>query len=158
MTADLSGMNCHSLKGIIMNTKFVKAALIVATGLLTGTYALADTSRDQVQAELTQAIRSGDMIAPGDRGQKLNELYPNRYPAKQAKSSLSRDQVQAELAQAIRAGDTLAPGDRGQKLNVLYPSRYPTKKVLAGLTRAQVKAELAQAVRAGDMPEFGDHG
>ena len=95
-----------------MHTKFVKVALIVATGLLTGTYALADTSRDQVQAELAQAIRAGDMLAPGNRGQKLNELYPNRYPAKQALTGLTREQVKAELAQAVRAGDIPEFGDR----------------------------------------------
>ena len=134
-----------------MNTKLTTIAIILSTGLLAGTQALADVTREQVQAELAQAIRTGDMLAPGDRGKKLNELYPSRYPAKQVQASLSRDQVRAELAQAIRAGDMLAPSDRGQKLNELYPSRYPAKQAQASLTREQVRAELAQAKRDGNF-------
>ncbi len=134
-----------------MNSKLTTIALILATGMLAGTQALAGVTREQVQAELAQAIRSGDMPAPGDRGQKLNELYPNRYPAKQVQASLSREQIKAELAQAIRAGEMPALGDRGQKLNELYPNRYPAKQVQASLTREQVKAELAQAIRDGNF-------
>ena len=134
-----------------MNTKFTSIALILATGLLAGTQALAGVTREQVQAELAQAIRTGDMPAPGDQGLKLNALYPERYPAKQVQTSLTREQVQAELAQAIRTGDMPAPGDQGLKLNALYPERYPAKQVQASLTREQVQAELAQAMRDGNF-------
>jgi len=33
-----------------------------------------------VKAELAEAIRTGDILAGGDQGQKLNELFPSQYP------------------------------------------------------------------------------
>ncbi|MBS3911403.1 MAG: DUF4148 domain-containing protein [Hydrogenophaga sp.] len=42
----------------------------------------APKTRDQVRAELREAQRTGDIVAGGESGQKLNELSPNRYPAK----------------------------------------------------------------------------
>lgn len=44
--------------------------------------ASAPKTREQVKAELEEAIRTGDILAPGKSGRKLNELYPSRYPAK----------------------------------------------------------------------------
>ena len=38
-------------------------------------------TRAEVKAELAEAIRTGDIVAEGDSGKKLNELYPNRYRA-----------------------------------------------------------------------------
>jgi hypothetical protein len=35
----------------------------------------------EVKAELAQALRTGDIVADGDTGKKLNKLIPNRYPA-----------------------------------------------------------------------------
>jgi len=110
-----------------MNNKFSTIALVLASGLIAGTPALADVNREQVKAELAEAVRTGDMPAPGDRGLKLNELYPNRYPAKQVQAGLSREQVKAELADAIRTGNMPAPGDNGRKLNEVYPHLYPIK-------------------------------
>jgi hypothetical protein len=37
-------------------------------------------TREQVKAELAEAQRTGDIIADGESGKKLNELYPSRYP------------------------------------------------------------------------------
>ena len=54
-------------------------------------------------AELAEAQRTGDLIAD-DAGHKLNELYPNRYPAKAVAQGPSRAQVLAELAAAQRNG------------------------------------------------------
>jgi hypothetical protein len=34
--------------------------------------------------KLREAQRTGDMVADGESGLKLNELYPNRYPVKAA--------------------------------------------------------------------------
>jgi lambda repressor-like predicted transcriptional regulator len=137
-----------------MKVKFTAIALILASGLIAST-SFAEVSREQVNAELAQAIRSGDMLADGETGLKLNELYPSRYPAKQVQTGLTREQVQAELAQAIRSGDMLADGETGLKLNEMYPSRYPAKQVQAGLTPGQVKAELAKALRTGDFIVIG---
>ena len=38
-------------------------------------------TREQVKAELAEAIRTGDVVADGESGKKLKELYPSRYPA-----------------------------------------------------------------------------
>ena len=135
-----------------MKNKFAAIALILASGLIAGTPALAGVTREQVKAELAEAIRTGDIAVAGDRqGRKLNELYPSRYPVKQVQAGLTREQVKAELAQAIRTGDIAVAGDRqSRELNELYPNRYPAKQVQASLTREQVKAELAQAIRSGD--------
>ncbi len=86
--------------------------------------AAAPKTRDQVKAELAEAIRTGNIIG-NEQGQKLNEIYPSRYPAQAAVAGKTRDQVKAELAEAIRTGDILAGGDHGQKLNELFPSQYP---------------------------------
>jgi len=110
-----------------MKTKFIASALVVGFGLFTASVAIADMTREQVKAELADAKRSGDIVAQGERGFKLNELYPNSYPAKPVTATLTREQVKAELADAVRSGDILAiGGNQERKLNELYPSRYPT--------------------------------
>jgi hypothetical protein len=40
---------------------------------------LAGKTREQVKAELAEAIRTGDIIANGETGLKLNEEFPQRY-------------------------------------------------------------------------------
>ncbi len=65
--------------------------------------AAAPKTREQVKAELAEAIRTGD-ISYGETGQKLNELFPSQYPAKPAVQGKTREQVKAELAEAIRTG------------------------------------------------------
>jgi hypothetical protein len=70
------------LKGIIMKTNFTTIAIVLASTLVAST-SFAVVTRKQVQAEYAQAVRTGDVIADGEVSLKLNELYPNRYPAKQ---------------------------------------------------------------------------
>ena len=118
-----------------MNNKFAAIALVLASGLIAGTPALAGVTREQVKAELAEAIRTGDMPAYGEQSLKLNELYPHLYPAKQVQASLTREQVKAQLAEAVRTGDMMANGEQSAKLNELYPSAYPAKQVQANLTR-----------------------
>ena len=65
--------------------------------------ASAPKTREQVKAELAEAIRTGD-ISYGETGQKLNELFPQQYPAKPAVQGKTREQVKAELAEALRSG------------------------------------------------------
>src|SRR5450830_1806845 len=108
-----------------MKTKFTAIALVLASALI-GSTSFAGVSREQVQAELAQAIRSGDITANGEVGLKLNELYPNRYPAKQVQAGLTRDQVNAELAEAIRTGDFMVGGEVSVKCNELHPNMHPT--------------------------------
>lgn len=62
-------------------------------------------TRAQVRAELLEAQRTGDILADGDSGKKLNELYPSRYPVKAVEASKTREQVMAELLQAQRSGE-----------------------------------------------------
>jgi hypothetical protein len=138
-----------------MNTKFAATALILASSLIAST-SFADVTRTQVKAELSEAIRTGDMMAVGEGNLKLNELHPNLYPAKTVTSSLTRTQVKAELAEAIRTGNQSAGGDSNLKLNELHPNLYPAQTVKSSLTRTQVKAELAEAIRTGNQLAGGE--
>ena len=136
------------------NTIFA-LALAAATG---GAMSQGALTREQVKAELAEAIRTGDIFGNGEPGQKLNEMYPGRYPAKPVAPGKTRAQVRAELAESQRTGDIVGNGDSGQKLNEVFPGRYPPKPVVAGKTRAEVKAELAEAVRTGDIIVNGETG
>ena len=108
-----------------MKTKFTAIALILASGLIAGTSALADVTREQVKAELAAAVRTGDIMAGGESSFKLNELYANRYPARQVQVGLTREQVKAELAEAIRTGDFMVGGEISAKCNELHPEMHP---------------------------------
>ena len=81
-------------------------------------------TRDQVRAELEQAVRSGDMFAAGESGSKLNELQPELYPAKAAQVGKTREEVKEELAEAIHTGDLMAAGEDGRKLNEIFPGQF----------------------------------
>ncbi len=62
------------------------AVLAVSAGqVLAADPAPQGKTREQVKAELAEALRTGDIVAGGDSGMKLNELFPNRYPAKTSK-------------------------------------------------------------------------
>jgi hypothetical protein len=65
-------------------------------------------TREEVLAELAEAQRTGDIVIGNgheDSGKKLNELYPERYPAKAAITGKTRQQVLDELTEAQRKGD-----------------------------------------------------
>jgi len=90
-----------------------------------------------VKAELAEAIRTGDMMASGELGLKLNEEFPQRYPAVVAVASTkTRDQVNAETREAIRNGDMYAAGEGMTKLNEEFPQRY-TKARAVYASKAQ---------------------
>ena len=104
-------------------------ALLVAT-LGSGYAVAADTAsqgvtRAQVLAELADAQRTGD-IFDAKTGKKLNELYPQLYPAKAVAQGATREQVLNELIEAKRTGD-IVDAKSGKKLNELYPQLYPAK-------------------------------
>ncbi len=134
-----------------MNIARTTISLVLLAALGTAAQAQPDMTREQVKADLADAIRTGDILAPGDSGLKLNELYPQRYPRPAAGPAMTRAQVRTELAEAIRTGDMLAGGDSGRKLNEEFPQRYPAVVTQAGKTRAEVRAELAEAIRTGDI-------
>jgi hypothetical protein len=89
--------------------RYTLSALTLAVAALSAGHALAfDASapktREQVKAELAEAIRTGDIVVNGETGQKANELFPGRYPAKPVAQGKTREQVKIELAEAIRTG------------------------------------------------------
>ena len=133
---------------------------IASLAVHTHACAQAPLTRADVVAQYEDAVRTGDVLAPGDSGMKLNELYPNRYPKAVSSTPLTRDQVVAELQAAIRTGDVAAPGESGMKMNELYPQRYPAAAgtAVAGKTREQVRAETLEAIRTGDILAAGDSG
>lgn len=106
-----------------MKIKFTATALILASGLIASTTTFAEVTREQVKAELAEAIRTGDVMADGESGRKLNEVFPNGYPAKQVQSSVTRERVKTELAEAIRTGNIVAGGQSSLKLNEVSPNR-----------------------------------
>jgi len=133
--------------------KFARAtgALFLLAALGAAVHADGTMTRAQVKAELAEAMRSGNMLAPGESGLTLRELNPQRYPAPVVAVSKTRAQVKTELADAIRTGDILANDESGLRVNEEHPQLYPAQVVAAGKTRAQVKTELAEAIRTGDM-------
>jgi hypothetical protein len=138
-------------------TTFALLAL-AATLAAAGAQAQTGKTREEVKAELAEATRTGNIIANGESGLTLRELYPQRYPAVATAPGLTRAQVLAELEEAKRTGDLMAGGDSGLRLNELYPQLYPPKFAGLGKTRAQVQAELREAVRTGDMMASGETG
>lgn len=69
-----------------MNRKHLSSLTLALAALAAGNVLAADpaasNTREQVRAELLEAQRTGDIISAGETSQKLNELYPNRYPKK----------------------------------------------------------------------------
>ena len=115
-------------------------------------------TRAQVQNELKEAIRTGNMPAGGESGLMLNEVNPSAYPPKTVMPCKTREQVQAELEEAKRTGNIMAVGEAGCMLNELNPSAYPPKAAMPCKTREQVKAELDEAKRTGTMPPANESG
>jgi len=109
-------------------------------------------TREQVRAELAQALRTGN-ISPDESGLKLNEQFPYRYPAQQAAAAMSREQVKAELAEAVRTGNVIG-GESGLKLNEQSPYSYPQQRNVASESREQVEAELAEARSMGQIDAY----
>lgn len=139
-----------------MNRSTSLSLIAIAAALIAGP-ALADTSgktRDQVQAELAQAVRTGNIVAVGEDSLTLNQQFPGLYPQQIAKAGKTGEQAQAELAQAVRNGDMVV--GTSNKMNQMFPDLYPKQVAKAGKTREQVQAELAEAVRTGDIVAVGE--
>ena len=130
-------------------------AVLLAATLGAGAHAQSAVTREQVKAELAQAIRSGEMIGDGNTGQTLRELNPQRYPAA-ARSNITREQVLAELKDARLTGQISVGGDLNLPANQLSPSSYPRAAVAQGKTRAEVQAELREAIRTGNISGGGE--
>lgn len=133
------------------------SALTLALATLSAGHALASEAsapktREQVQAELAEAIRHGDILAQGEVEPGAHHAGPNSVQA--VILGKTRSQVQAELAEAIRTGELLAQGEGGQTAAAQFPAQYPSKTELHSKTREEVKAELREAVRTHQMPVF----
>jgi hypothetical protein len=128
----------------IRNTTFALALAAAAGGALSQ----GALTREQVKAELAEAIRTGDIVGNGETGQKLNELNPGRYPAKPVAQGKTRAEVRAELAEAVLAGDIIVNGETGLKANELSPGAYPMqargRKVTPRATTAQSEVPPAR--------------
>lgn len=110
----------------------------------------AGKTRDEVRAELAEAIRTGDIVL--DRqGRSEYERAPHRYPERAKMLGKTREQVGVELAEAIRTG-SIVRDEQGRSEFELAPHRYPERTQSVGKTREQVKIELAEAIRLGDTP------
>ena len=108
----------------------------------------APVTREQVKAELAEAVRTGNMLA-GESSATLREIYPHNYPAQPA-STVTRAQVKAELAEAMRSGNMLV-GESSETLREVYPQNYPAEQQVASKSRDEVRAELAEAFAVGLM-------
>ena len=92
-----------------INIPFAMAVLI---GSVSAVHAQGLT-RDQVRAELREAIRTGDILVGGEHGMTAYEMAPHRYPARPPVVGKTREQVRAELVEAVRTGDILVSGSMG---------------------------------------------
>jgi len=143
-----------------MNRKYITAITLAAAAFSAGQVFAADANapktREQVKAELTEAIRTGDIVADAEGGRKANEINPSLYPVKAVVQGKTREEVKAELAEAIRTGDIVAGVESGLKANEINPSLFPAKPLVQGKSRDEVKAELAEAIRTGDILAGGE--
>ena len=133
--------------------------IVLAASMATGAHAQTGLTREQVKAELAEAIRTGDIIGSGESGLTLRELNPQRYGvAPAAASTLTRAQVTREFERARSAGDLITVGEAGLPANETQPGSYPQKPAVAGKSRAEVQAELRDAIHTGNMLADGDSG
>lgn len=109
-----------------MKNKFAAIALVLASGLVAGTSAFAESSR------------TDDNIGFGD------------FSTQQVPSSVTREQVTAELARAHRAGDHQVVRMNGRDDDRSVPELQSTMSAPSSVTREQVTAELARAHRTGE--------
>ncbi|HEX4596913.1 MAG TPA: hypothetical protein VH278_03950, partial [Burkholderiaceae bacterium] len=121
-----------------MNRNFAFSILSVAMSFALNQAASADpmrnaavisgvsTTREQVKAELSEALRSGTILSGDTFG------YENVAPARFATPSAvatTREQVKSELAEALRSG-TIISGDTFGYEN-LVPARHSGARFLA---------------------------
>jgi hypothetical protein len=151
-----------TLKEITMIKRTYFTAIALAATLAGGQAFAADTStgytRDQVRAELIEAVRTGNMPANDESGRMLNEVNPSQYPAQPMTQGNTRAEVLAELAEAVRTGNMPANDESGLMRNEVNPGQYPAQAETKGNTRAEVLAELEEAIRTGNMPANNESG
>jgi hypothetical protein len=116
------------LKEITMIKRTYLTAIALAATLAGGQAFAADTStgktRDQVRAELKEAVRTGNIMGNSESGRMRNEINPSQYPAQPMTQGNTRAEVVAELKEAVRTGNMLANDETGRMRNEVNPSQY----------------------------------
>lgn len=122
-----------------MNRKHITAIAAALIALSTTQVFAADgpKTREQVKAELAEAIRTGNMPADNESGLMLNQVRPDLYPSQERSVGKTRAEVKAELNEAVRTGNIVAAGESGKKLNELHPARYGAKAAADALTASR---------------------
>lgn len=100
-------------------------ALSALLALSAGLSQAQSKTRDQVKAELAEAVRMGEQPI-FDNGQTPRDINPSAFPARPALQSKTRDEVRAELALAIRIGDVPLM-DNGMTPRKINPQGYPSR-------------------------------
>jgi hypothetical protein len=88
-------------KGLDMNFTRTLGSLLLLAAF--GTTAQAQLTREQVKAELAEAIRLGDMPAGGESGLMLHEVYPARYAKARAEAVYAAKQPASAATAAAAA-------------------------------------------------------
>jgi hypothetical protein len=132
-----------------MRSQLVLGALTIAATLAGSGTAFAQecTTREQVQAELRQALRD-ETILSGDSSGAIALERAARHPAPPtvADPALER-QMKAELADAVRE-ETILSGDSSGAMALERAARHPAPPTVADAARQrQIKVELADALR-----------
>lgn len=107
-------MNIRWMNPLVSAVGFVLLAGAVGQAVAQMPDPSAPKTRAEVQAELLEAQRTGNIVSWGESGLMLNELYPQRYPPKPVTQGLTREQVQSEIPKPGSAGSFMWWGDWGQ--------------------------------------------
>lgn len=123
-----------------MNSKFLYAATVAVSLISSLAYAdEAPVSREQVNAELRQAVANGTL--------QRTDYDTGSYRPQAVTSNVTRQQVAVELAQARQARKVLVGSDANRTYNP-YGTQILETSTLA---RSDVKTEVLQAARAGTL-------
>jgi hypothetical protein len=106
------------------------AELALSAGLALAQDPGGPKTREQVRAELMEAIRTGDMPANDESGRMHCEVNPTASPPKVVASCKTRESVRAELAEARRTRHVPSTVESGCLLNEINLSAAPSKPVV----------------------------
>jgi len=98
--------------------------VIAAAGLSPAIAQQQGKTRAQVRAELAEALRTGQLLAPGESGLTQQQLRPDLFPSIAMHPGRSRQEVRDELAEAQRRGDLIAGGESSLTLRQRFPASY----------------------------------